>query len=165
MNAETVAGLRLAGIDPDRLVDRRNHTSAPPVDIVARRRELIAKAANEYVLADRHVVSVDPWVDDELERIHVRSQHGHPFFFAASHPIPAAAPMVAAFSPKAAAVVIAVWVFAPPLMLIGYGGLLEWAKRIGSRHAAPPLTLAERLQADQRRHLERWANHEEDDVA
>lgn len=71
-------------------------------------------------------------------------------------------------------VVIVGWTLTLPLMLIGYSGLLEWAKRIGRRHPTEaerqPLqlaqpTLGERLRADQRRHQARWVNHEGDDVA
>jgi hypothetical protein len=85
--ADTVTELRLAGIDPDRLVDRRSSRSGPVVDIAARRRQLLDQAAAAYVLAERHVASADPFVDDQLERSHVRLQHDHPFFFSANHPI------------------------------------------------------------------------------
>jgi hypothetical protein len=71
------------------------------------------------------------------------------------------------------ALVLAAWVAALPLMLLGWGGLLEWAKRIGRRSTEAerqPLelvqpTLGEQLRADQRRHVAHWANHEGDDVA
>lgn len=87
MNADTVTGLRLAGIDPDRLVERRTRRPVV-VDIAARRRQLLDAAAADYVLAERHVASTDPFVDDQLERSHVRLQHDHPFFFTRNHPIP-----------------------------------------------------------------------------
>ncbi len=73
---DTVFGLRLAGVDP--------------AFLAARRRRLLDDAAAGYVLADRHVASAEPFVDDQLERSHVRLQHDHPVFFAAGHPIPEA---------------------------------------------------------------------------
>lgn len=90
LTTDTATELRLAGIDPDRLVERRSSRPAPIVDVAARRRQLLDAAAAAYIASPRAVTSTDLFVDDQLERSYVRLQHDHPFFFSVRHPIPAA---------------------------------------------------------------------------